>query len=195
MIAKFALLPSLAAELAAKTGRDLYHSLAILESGRNRIAGTFMDLQEDLTGLEWNSPQLAKRFISLQRELDLLTIELDPRVPMHEYMKQSRDITNCKGRLHEVLCEIRTVPGSEEFLLPASEESLKAAASLGPIIVVNASDFRSTAYIIEQERIRYLPLVNVNLKMAKKWARKLRESRPPNPYTTTLILHKLWCKL
>ena len=50
--------------------------------------------------------------------------------------------------------DIRRLPGFERFLLAPTDNELKAAAVSGPVVVINVSDYRCDALIIEKHRAR-----------------------------------------
>jgi hypothetical protein len=50
------------------------------------------------------------------------------------------------------------LPGFDRFLLAPSEDELKTAADCGPIIIINVSDYRCDALIIEKSQLRTLGL-------------------------------------
>ncbi|KAH6984501.1 CHAT domain-containing protein [Ilyonectria sp. MPI-CAGE-AT-0026] len=65
------------------------------------------------------------------------------------------------GALDDLLVEIRGCSGFEDFLLAPSEQEMRAAAKMGPLVVVNVSQYRCDAILIEEHQIRALPLENL----------------------------------
>lgn len=65
---------------------------------------------------------------------------------------------NAGKRLEQLLTEIRALPKFARFLLAPTEDELKAAAKYGPIVIINVSDYRCDALIIEKNQIRALSL-------------------------------------
>jgi len=58
----------------------------------------------------------------------------------------------------ELVSEIRTLPGLEHFLRPVSARELTAAAAGGPIVLVNASVYRSDAIALTTDGVKIIPL-------------------------------------
>ena len=54
------------------------------------------------------------------------------------------------------------MPNFDRFLRALSENELKAAAECGPIVIINVSDYRCDALIIEKTRIQALPLPHLH---------------------------------
>lgn len=80
---------------------------------------------------------------------------------MHADTKFLREL---QGRLaaarrwDELVGEIRSKPDFEEFLKPPSAEQLLEAASDGPVVVVNVSQWRCDAIIIRPDGVEPVPL-------------------------------------
>ncbi|KNB09296.1 hypothetical protein FOXG_09909 [Fusarium oxysporum f. sp. lycopersici 4287] len=67
------------------------------------------------------------------------------------------------GELHRLLDAIRQRPGFEKFLSAPSESSIKNTAIPGAIIVINTSEFRRDAIIVESDQIRSIPLPQLTI--------------------------------
>ncbi|EXL45537.1 hypothetical protein FOCG_12914 [Fusarium oxysporum f. sp. radicis-lycopersici 26381] len=67
------------------------------------------------------------------------------------------------GELHRLLDDIRQRPGFEEFLSAPSESCIKNTAIPGAIIVINTSEFRRDAIIVESDQIRSIPLPQLTI--------------------------------
>ena len=87
---------------------------------------------------------------------------------------------------------IRTQPGLSNFLLPPTEDDLKLAAKLGPVIVINVDDFRCDAILIECHQIRVLNLPNLFLDDVKEYVRTLQASRNVSSSQTASLLMWPW---
>jgi hypothetical protein len=59
---------------------------------------------------------------------------------------------------HDLLGTIRAQPGFANLLLPMSAEQIRAAATEGPVVMVNVSSHRSDALVVRPERITVVPL-------------------------------------
>jgi CHAT domain-containing protein len=69
---------------------------------------------------------------------------------------------NAGNELDKLIVKIREQPGFEEFLTAPSEAELRAAAKCGPIVVINVSEYRCDAILVEQHQILSLALPDLN---------------------------------
>jgi hypothetical protein len=67
-----------------------------------------------------------------------------------------------KEKLENLTAEIRKQSGFEYFLLPPSEEEIRAAAKDGMIVVIIASHYNGNAIIVDQYQIRCLHIDHVD---------------------------------
>jgi tetratricopeptide (TPR) repeat protein len=150
-----------AAAAALHAGQSSLHALQLLELGRGVVSGRMLDMRRDVSELMQQHPGLASRLTSLwdqlsYSEITAHTIELDT-TPFRLSLKEQQRLEANKN-LVLLLKEIQAQPGFEDFLGPPSEEDFKSAAAHGPVVVINFSNFRSDAFIIERHRIRVLRL-------------------------------------
>lgn len=123
-----------------------------MELGRGIIAASLNELRADISDLQQKYPQLAEDYITLRDQLDASTASsrradnLDFPVDVTPQVDQRH---NAGQKLEQMIKEIQKLPGFERFLLPPTEDELKAAASSGPIIIINVSEYRCDALIIE----------------------------------------------
>lgn len=156
-----------------------YDALKLLELGRNVIAGHLLEMRSDIFALGELDEGLAKRFVSLRDELDaVVTVASDEKPFAWEARNKRRQQADQEFR--EVIEKIRTCPGFENFLQPPTAEDIRAAASHGPIVVVNASPYRCDAFIIETQQIRSLKLDGVTVDDIKTNIEGLRTTRLPS---------------
>ena len=110
--------------------------------------------------IEEDSP-LAKRFAEINQELETLTISVTPsgRPEVEDTGHQSEDGTDPFGRLvikrkklvderDALILQIQSEPGFEGFLGAPSFDTLRSAASRGPVIIINHCKWRSDIMII-----------------------------------------------
>ncbi|KAG6364092.1 hypothetical protein INS49_005690 [Diaporthe citri] len=155
-------------------------ALKLLELGRNVIAGHLLDMRNnDIFALGELDEELAKRFVSLRDELDAV-VKVGPDEKPFAWEARNRRRQQADQEFREVIEEIRTRPGFESFLQPPTAEDIRAAASQGPIVVVNASPYRCDAFIIETEQIRSLKLDGVTVDDIKTNVESLRTTRLPS---------------
>ncbi|KAF5622292.1 30S ribosomal S17P protein [Fusarium sp. NRRL 52700] len=154
-------LASNAAAAALHAGRGPAVALKLLEQGRGVLATALEEMRADVMELQAKYPQLAKRFVALRDELDSpvtrnVSHQKDQTGFTHQAQANRRyDVGN---KLDEVITEIQRESGFEDFLAAPSEEDLMTAASCGPIVVINTSEYRCDAILVEQHQIRSVPL-------------------------------------
>ncbi|KAH6979149.1 CHAT domain-containing protein [Fusarium venenatum] len=149
-----------AAAVALLNNRSTIDAVQLLETGRNIIASSLQDLRTDLSMLQKEHPDLARRFVQLRGQLDVpaaktsITERDKPRQPSRE----AERMHDKEEQLKILLEDIRTQPGFEAFLLAPSAEDLLAAARDGPVVIINISQFGCHALIIEPSGARTVPL-------------------------------------
>lgn len=67
------------------------------------------------------------------------------------------------ARLDQLVVAVHAVPGFEEFLAPVPFDRLVAAASEGPVVVLNAAARRCDALLVTRQGMAVLPLPGVSL--------------------------------
>ena len=138
-----------------------------LEQGRALLWSEMRGLRIPVTQLITEDSLLAQRFAQLNQELEALTIAVTPsgRPEMEDGDAQVGDGTDPFGRLvitsrklveerDALLSQIQGLPGLEGFLSAPSFTTLRSAASRGPVILINHSEWRSDILIIFH---KYLP--------------------------------------
>jgi len=138
-----------AAAIALLAGKTTYEAIRLLETGRGLILGSLNEKYTAMSDLEQQHPQLAERYINLRAELSSSTSRMQTRPDT--YYRVGRD-------LEQTIQDIRRLPGFDQFLLPPPESELRAAAVRGPVVIINVSDYRCDALVIEKERLRVIPL-------------------------------------
>jgi tetratricopeptide (TPR) repeat protein len=138
-----------AAAAALKAGKSAYEALSILERSRGSLAASVMDLRVDITALDNEHPELARRFISLRDELQMDT------PGRHE----------ANGHFDALVNHIRQQKGFERFLQPPDEKDLHEAVQDGPLVVLSASQYSGVnAFLIKQGNgVEILPLQGVSI--------------------------------
>ncbi|PCD30394.1 hypothetical protein AU210_010076 [Fusarium oxysporum f. sp. radicis-cucumerinum] len=154
-------LASNAAAAALNAGRGPTAALKFLEQGRGVLATALEEMRTDVIELQARYPELAKRFVSLRDELDPPvardTFNQDDHGGFNHQARATRRY-DAGNKLNEVIAEIQRQPGFEDFLAAPSEAELKASASCGPIVVINTSEYRCDAILVEQHQIRSVQL-------------------------------------
>ncbi|EXK84329.1 hypothetical protein FOQG_11586 [Fusarium oxysporum f. sp. raphani 54005] len=154
-------LASNAAAAALNAGRSPTAALKFLEQGRGVLGTALEEMRTDVIELQARYPELAKRFVSLRDELDSPvardTFNQDNHGGFNHQARATRRY-DAGNKLDEVIAEIQRQPGFEDFLAAPSEAELKASASCGPIVVINTSEYRCDAIVVEQHQIRSVQL-------------------------------------
>lgn len=166
-LSSFLGLASAAAAAALNADKSPQHALKLLELGRGVIAGLLMDMRGDIKDLRDQYPDLAERYAFLRDSLDFpqnnssLSKEATTMSAWESQVEQRRE---ADMELDRVICLIRSKPNFSGFLQSPSEEEMMSAAAQGPIIMVNASEFRCDAFIIgHQSLIQVVELRDLTL--------------------------------
>ena len=132
-----------------------------LEQGRALLWSEMRGLRTPaIQVIEEDSP-LAKRFAEINQELETLTISVTPsgRPEAEDGVYREKDGTDPFGRLvikrkklveerDALILQIQGQPGLEGFLGAPSFDTLRSAASCGPVIIINNCEWRSDIIII-----------------------------------------------
>ncbi|KLO92848.1 uncharacterized protein LW93_4002 [Fusarium fujikuroi] len=191
-LADFVGLASAAAAVALNAGRDAYHALKLLELGRGIITNLLMDIRGDISELKHRYPGLADEFASLRDELDSAAHSPSASVPrngasfLESQAKRRRDADQ---RFTELIAEIRAQPGFGSFFLPPTADEMMAAASLGPIIVVNLSSYRCDAFLVQPDRISVVELPDIT---SEETQRRAYDLHSHGSFNIEPLLEWLW---
>ncbi|MEV8442637.1 CHAT domain-containing protein [Actinosynnema sp. NPDC051121] len=151
-LARWSGLASEAASCALHAG-DPDRALELLEQARGVIWAQLLDTSEGLTALRAADPQAADRLAELDTALRHRPDDPDPwqrrLADRRLHLAQERD---------ELLDRIRAQPGFTHFLRPPHAADLRRAATDGPVIVVNVSQWRADALIVTTDDTTVLPL-------------------------------------
>ncbi|KAG7405370.1 hypothetical protein Forpe1208_v015214 [Fusarium oxysporum f. sp. rapae] len=153
-------LSSDAAAVALSANRGALAALRFLEQGRGMMAASVEESRMESLDLRTEHPELAERLNRLQGQISssgavgYSSDEIHRPSSSGRHTRMNHDL----GELHRLLDEIRQKPGFEDFLSAPSESSIKSAAIPGAIIVINTSEFRRDAIIVERDQIRSIPL-------------------------------------
>jgi CHAT domain-containing protein/tetratricopeptide (TPR) repeat protein len=131
-----------------------------LEQGRALLWSEMRGLRTPVFQLI-EEDSLAKKFATINQELETLTIALTPsgRPEVEDGVHQSKGGTDPFGRLvimqkklveerDALILQIQSQPGLERFLRAPSFDTLRSAASHGQVIIINSCKWRSDIIII-----------------------------------------------
>ncbi|KAL4751015.1 CHAT domain-containing protein, partial [Aspergillus terricola var. indicus] len=134
-------------------------ALNLLELGRGVLAASVEEVRSDIQDLQGKYPVLAKKFVQLRAILD-------KPIPhsRHEasWEAQARQRAEASKEYDKLIVDIRKQPGFDNFLQAPSEKEMQHAAQKGPIIIINISQYRCDAILVEQDKIHVLPLPNLS---------------------------------
>ncbi|RFN44639.1 tpr-like protein [Fusarium flagelliforme] len=151
-------LATFAAAAALNAEKCAGHALELLELGRGVIASDILDTRTSIMGLEQEYPELASELESLRDELD----SPPPiRVLAVEWETKAKERRELHRQFRSTCDKIRTLPGFKTFLLPPNLSELKAAASSGPIVVINTNKYRCDAFLVREDGVQVLHLQNL----------------------------------
>jgi hypothetical protein len=161
-----------------KPTKTPFDAVQVLELGRGVISGSLNEIRANISDFQEKHPQLAKEYIALREQLD---------TPVTATQRQPDQRYNASRKLERIVQQIRQLPGFDRFLLAPSEDELKGAAEYGPIVIINVSDHRCDALIIEKDHLRSSPLPHL-------YSSDIRE-RAKNSLAESEILEWLWDRI
>lgn len=163
-LSRWALLTRRASACALNAG-DPCGAAVLLERGRGVLLSQRFDLRADLAELRAFDAGLADRLEALRRQLDDAPLvgpgpaprlyTLDSEAEVQDVGPQRRRLL---GQYEELLAEIRSRPGFEQYLCPAQWADLIAQAEHGPLVIPTISEFRSDALILSEGALRTVEL-------------------------------------
>jgi tetratricopeptide (TPR) repeat protein len=165
-------LASDAAAAALQAGKGVLAALELLEQGRGILGTSLQEMRTDVQELRDRYPELADRFCRLREELDapVRTAGRQPLLndggrPSQSHLEVWKTRTNRRyeagKEFDQMVDEIRRLPGLGEFLRPPGDADRRAAANCGPIAIINVSQRRCDAILVEQHQTRALTLTGL----------------------------------
>ncbi|KAJ5704106.1 hypothetical protein N7493_011244 [Penicillium malachiteum] len=116
---------------------------------------------------------LTKFFIEQATVYDRLRNEVNTTAPDLEgddfRLMRTQKLREAVTNLEECISSIRALPGFEQFLLGPSLSELKHHATEGPIIMVNVTELRSDAIIIQESGVDSIELPQLTRTKTIKW--------------------------
>ncbi|WP_051793596.1 CHAT domain-containing protein [Kibdelosporangium aridum] len=122
---------------------DVRGAVEIAELGRGILLAAQLDSRTDLTDLEEADPKLASAFHHVRAQLNA-----SDDTPTGSTVTFRRRLW---AEYDDLLAQIRRRPGFARFLLPARFTDLRAAATGGAVLLVNAGENRGDAIIIHAD--------------------------------------------
>ncbi|KAH8978738.1 CHAT domain-containing protein [Lactarius hatsudake] len=141
--------------------RQLEEAIVTLERGRAILWSEMRHLRTSIEQLQRAHPQLAHRFAAVNRDLEELTMSIPPSHklsvddgatddaravdPFGRFLLKQRSLLKERDNL---ILQIQALPGFQTFLTSQSFDTLRSAASSGPVIIINHSQWRSGILIL-----------------------------------------------
>jgi len=169
LLGQMAGLASDAAAIALQEQKGALVAIELLEQGRGVLGASLDEVRTDILDLQQAYPQLSEEFARLQGQLDqpatLGVARLGAEaLDSHLATPALADQRYAAGKKFQDLIDtIHKLPGFEHFLGPPSESELRDAAGHGPIVVVNVSEWRCDALLVESHQMRFLELDSLSL--------------------------------
>uniref|UniRef100_A0A4E9E0B4 CHAT domain-containing protein n=1 Tax=Gibberella zeae TaxID=5518 RepID=A0A4E9E0B4_GIBZA len=145
---------------ALQADRPLFEAIQVLELGRGVLAKYSEEMLFDPVKLGLLSPEQAKAYSHLRDELqDSNTFYQGCSLESH--ISQLNKRHSAATELDELIVEIRKLPGFDDLWTAPTEAEIFEAAKYGPVVVINISDGRCDAIIINKDQMRSLALRNI----------------------------------
>jgi CHAT domain-containing protein len=135
-------------------------AIEALERGRVLLWSEMRSFRNSIDQIRFAKPDLAEKFAAVSGELEMLAFTLSPNHHVdggdfdegNEGMDLFGHLVVRKRKLlgdrEKLVSEIQSLPGLDAFLKPPSFETLRSAASHGPVIIINHSRWRSDIVIL-----------------------------------------------
>ncbi|KAK8078662.1 hypothetical protein PG996_004832 [Apiospora saccharicola] len=151
-------------------------AIELLEQGRGVLAASLNEMRADALDLRKKHPGLSERFEYLRGLLAQPIVAPDGPFPRKEVTLPDQAPTdqryNAGKDLDSLLREIRQLAGFENFLGPPNESEMREAATRGPIVVINVSEFRCDALLLTKDGLKTLELEKLTLYRIEEYAQK-----------------------
>ncbi|KAI9436230.1 CHAT domain-containing protein [Lactarius indigo] len=141
---------------------QLKEAVETLERGRALLWSEMRGFRTSVDHLRAADSTLAERFVEINQNLEKVTMSVaasGARVETDNRRAEAIDGLDSFGRLvlqqrklledrNELILQIQSLPGFQSFLKTPSFDDLKSAASCGPVIIINHSQWRSDIIIL-----------------------------------------------
>jgi CHAT domain-containing protein len=141
--------------------RQREQAIVILERGRALLWSELRGLRTSIQHIAGVDPVLAEKFTAISRDLEKLTTsvlatggsEVDGDGaedgkgvdPFGRLLMKQRKLLEERDN---IISQVRSLPGLRNFLMAPSFDTLRSAASHGPVIIINHSEWRSDILIL-----------------------------------------------
>ncbi|KAJ7230028.1 CHAT domain-containing protein, partial [Mycena pura] len=187
------------AAACAIQSNDLAQAVELLESGRSIVWAQQLQLRTPLEGLYAADASLARRVSELLGKLEQgsardgsIRMLLSARSPEHNSLDaETQYYRKLVADWAQVVEQVRSLAGFQDFLRTKRMATLRNAAVLGPVVILLASSFLCGALIVRKsEDVQYVPLPDITLHTVESLAGFLRALAPNEAFG--MILAALW---
>ncbi|CAG8428350.1 unnamed protein product [Penicillium salamii] len=155
-------LASDAVAITLMVGETPCQALQLLELGRGVIMGSINEMRADISDLQRQNSLLGAEYTKLRDQLNAPSREPDELGMRNVIAHRVNQRHSAGQKLERTIEAIRKLPGFDKFLMAPSEDEFKAAAASGPIIIINVSNIRCDALIVEKHGIKSTPLPHLH---------------------------------
>ncbi|KAF8262636.1 CHAT domain-containing protein [Lactarius quietus] len=140
---------------------QLEEAIETLESGRALLWSEMRHLRTSIDQLLEADPGLGRKYVAVNRDLEELTTSIPPSPglsmddgtadglravdPFGRLLLKHREILKERDKL---ISQIQALPGFASFLKSPPFDTLRSAASSGPVVIINHSEWRSDILIL-----------------------------------------------
>ena len=169
---------------------QLEQAIETLERGRALLWSEMRHLRTSVDQLLDADPELGRKFAAINRDLEELTKSIPPshKLGMDDVVADDLRAGDQFGSLFRrqrgllkerdtLIYQIRGLPGFDRFLTFPLFNTLRSAASSGPVIIVNHFKLRSDILILHDESPSLIPTPTDFYRRAKALKDKLLDSR------------------
>ncbi|KAJ7090662.1 CHAT domain-containing protein [Mycena epipterygia] len=202
---------------AAIAVHDYQKAVEWLDQGRSVIWGQLLNLRTPVDELRKSHPHLANQLVSVSTSLETVGTQsndvagaIDPQ-SLQSIAQKSHALVLQRNH---ILQKIRELPGFQRFLLPKTISELSLAANMGPVAILNISEYECDALVLmpgHSDEVIHVPLSAFTIYEAEALAKLLasivgtpgrsdrltgsREGDMTPDDIFSLILSELWFKI
>ncbi|KAJ7127988.1 CHAT domain-containing protein [Mycena epipterygia] len=164
---------------AAIAVHDYEKAVEWLEQGRSVIWGQLLNLRTPVDELRKSYPSLANQLVSLSTTLETAGTQSNDVVAAID----SQSLQSIAQKSHalvlernDILQQIRELPGFQRFLLSKPISELSLAANIGPVAILNISEYGCDALVLMPglgDEVIHVPLSDFTIHQAQALAKLL----------------------
>ncbi|CAE7229967.1 unnamed protein product [Rhizoctonia solani] len=165
---------------AAIVSSDYSLALEWLEHARCMVWNQNLALRTPLDPLEAFHPSIAGRLKAVANELHSVGLSSREEQALSSSLTSAEEVGQRHRQLakeyNQLLNQVHTLPGFEDFLRPVKSDRLMLAAHDGPVVVINCHHDRCDALIVlpQQASVTHVPLPSFNGQKAQTTRLELR---------------------